>query len=247
MTTTPLANDTMTSGQKVPSSFSKTPPNQPIKLPPTPPDTGKRPDIASVEELRRFWSTRAPKVASAIDETTEIRISRDFDPHKHEDAINNFLPRFDCYTKRSSRELVVRMPSRIHEGFIAYIEEESYNQLGNNRSQRPKIEIGRSSRVLLYDGKQSRQPDTQFIDSEDVPRVIVEVAYTQSGNYGRKIAEDYIFGTNGKVKRVFVCDLNPLGQSSTISEWEGKITESADPKYDGDLSVVLVESKVKIY
>ncbi|KAM3511650.1 hypothetical protein MY11210_004734 [Beauveria gryllotalpidicola] len=203
----------------------------------------KQSNISSVEELRSYWNALAPEIASTVDEVLEIPIDRQFDPHIHEDAIRNFLPRFDCYAKRSNRKMLVRMPLRIHEGFIASIEQEFYRQLDQSPTQDSKVEIGRSSRVLLYDGEQSRQPDTQFLDSKGIPRVIVEVAYTQSGRHSRNLAEDYIFGTNGQVKRVFVCHLNPVGKSSMISEWEGKITESDDPNYEEDLSVALVQSK----
>jgi hypothetical protein len=235
----------MTSGQEDPSLFSRTPPNKRTRLPPTPPDTGKRSRIASVGELRRYWDAVVLETEDDTDEIQEIGLSSDFDPHVYEDDIRSFLPRFDCYTiKQSDRKILVRMPSRIHEGLIAYIEEQSYRQLDKKSGQHLKIEIGRSSRVLLHDGKQSRQPDTQYLDSEDVPRVIVEVAYTQSGKQGRKIARDYIFGTDGRVKRVYVCDLNRVGKASTISEWESKITPSDDQEYEGDLSVVMVRTKV---
>ncbi|TWU70886.1 hypothetical protein ED733_001002 [Metarhizium rileyi] len=217
----------MSSRQNGADIRSITPPKQQKSLPPTPPTTDKRPGhgIETVEDLRRYWASRSSSNVDDADEIVQIPVAPEFNPHDYENDIQAIFPRFDCCAtyrqgcRLPDRKILVRMPSRIHEGFIADIEKESYRQLGEINSNRLNIEI------------------------EAVPRIVVEVAYTQPGSHGKRIATDYVSGTDGQVKRVFFFDLNPIGKASTLSEWRTKITPSDDPTYEGDLSIEAVMMK----
>lgn len=213
-------------------SFSTTPPKH--SLPPTPPGTGERKRslvICSVQDLRRF---QANQKGSEAKEITRIRIGKEFDPHQHLEEIHRFLRRFDCYPTY----IRVRMPSIVHELVIKAIEREFITKqimLGGRCSD---IELYGSSRVFLGNGRESRDPDIQFqYGLERYPRVIIEVAKTQSLRELDILAHDYILKSGGAIKSVFGINLNPLGKPSTVSQWSAKITPSDDPAYEEEVRV----------
>src|SRR3569833_696272 len=93
-----------------------------------------------------------------------------------------------------------------------------------------KIADGCSSRILLEEGTSDgdsqnpgrtvrREPVGQF-QHEDAayPGVVLEVSYSQDGKDLRKLAADYILGSNGDIKAVIGIDIN-CGKDSTVSLW----------------------------
>lgn len=222
------------------STFSRTPPKQ--SLPPTPPRTDERKQslaINSVQDLRRYWNNRK----ADEEEIVWIQRSKGFNPHQHLDEIENLFRRFDCYPTA----ICVRMPSPIHELVIRALEREfTIKQflLGGACSD---IKLGGSSRVSLNEEKESRQPDIQFRHKlEKYPRVIVEVANTQTQKELEALAYDYILKSDGEIKSVYGIDLNPLGKASTVSRWCARVTPSDDPEYDKEVRVEKTLYKVQI-
>ena len=140
------------------------------------------------------------------------------------------------------------MPSPIHELVIRDLEREyTIKQflLGGACSD---IKLGGSSRVSLDEEKESRQPDIQFRHKlEKYPRVIVEVANTQTQKELEALAYDYILKSDGEIKSVYGIDLNPLGKASTVSRWCARVTPSDDPEYDKEVRVEKTLYKVQIY
>lgn len=216
------------------TSLSETPPDHSGLLPLTPPDSERRTTldapVDSVQDLRRYWERVRPKLNK---ETAYIKISDQFDPLQHTEEISGFIRRFDCY----STFIRVRMPTKIHETFCRDLEEEYITQKLQHERDFVGIKLGGSSNVSLSGHKQSRSPDIQFFHVLHAkPRVIIEVAYSQSLKALRDVAQDYILGTDGQVRRVYGIKLSPLGgQPSTISEWVPKITPSDDPDFDGEI------------
>ncbi|OAA33796.1 hypothetical protein AAL_01261 [Moelleriella libera RCEF 2490] len=216
------------------TSLSETPPDHSGLLPLTPPDSERRTTsdvtVESVQDLRRYWERVRPKLNK---ETAYIKISDQFDPLQHTEEISGFIRRFDCY----STFIRVRMPTTIHDAFCRGLEDEYRTQKLQYERDFVDIRLAGSSDVSLSGRKQSRSPDIQFRHLLHAkPRVIIEVAYSQSLKELRDVAEDYILETDGQVRRVYGIKLSPLGgKPLTISEWRPKITPSDNPDFDEDI------------
>ena len=227
------------------SPLSTTPPNQQIALPPTPPGTVERPSsttLGSVQELRRHWKRYSQLRGQETDEIINFNISKDFIPHQHLDEIEGSFRRFDCYPA----SIRARMPSPIHELVIAGLESNYTEQRFQRQGEYSEIVLGRSSRIFLDGKRESRQPDIQFRrKSHHIPGIVIEVAHTQTERELEALASDYILKTDGNIKRVYGIDLNPLGKSSTISEWRARLTPSDDPDFDEEVRVEKTFKKVQ--
>ncbi|OAA34312.1 hypothetical protein NOR_08528 [Metarhizium rileyi] len=223
--------DTMNIGHRgADGTLSKTPPKHPLPL--TPPRTVQRSlAINSVQQLRRY---RADRKADEAEEIVRIQINKEFDPHQHLEKIGDIFRRFDCYPTA----ICVRMPSPIHELVISDLEREYTIKQDRRGGRCSDIKLGRSSRVYLDGKKESRQPDIQFRHkSEKQPRVIIEVALSQTEKELEILAYDYILKSDGKIKTVYGIDLNPPGKSSTVSRWCARVTPSDDPAYEEEVRV----------
>ena len=124
-------------------------------------------------------------------------------------------------------QLVIRMPSLIHEHLLAVIEGEIISQLITIRTSNGpaallagQIESYRSSTIYLED-ESRRDPDSQFIhEAAKYPGVVIEVAYTQSGKNLSKLADHYIVESSGKISMVIGLSVDYQGsKKATISIW----------------------------
>lgn len=232
--------DTMNIGHRgADGTLSRTRPKH--SLPPTPPRTVERSlAINSVQQLRRYQADRNADEAEVV----RIQIGKEFDPHQHVEEIGNIFRRFDRYPTA----ICVRMPSPIDELVISDLEQEYTIKQYHCGGRCSDIKLGRSSRVYLDGKKESRQPDIQFRHkSEKQPRVIVEVALSQTERELEILAYDYILKSDGKIKTVYGIDLNPLGKPSTVSRWCARVTPSDDPAYENEVRVEKILCKVQMH
>ncbi|CEJ95237.1 hypothetical protein VHEMI10728 [[Torrubiella] hemipterigena] len=238
--------DTGTMNIEQTSSFaplSRTPPNQPA-LPPSPPPTKKSStstSIASVRDLQHYCKDHSLLDEVKANEYTNIPLSKTFQPHYHITRIEQFIRCFDCYPT----SILVRMPSPILEFVISGLEREYTIQQFLCGGKWQDVKLGRSSRVFLDNKNESRQPDIKFRHKQQhIPRVIIEVAYTQTEKGLDALASDYILKSDGEIKTVIGVNLNPWGKPSTVQEWKAVITDSDDPEYDEELRVERGPKKV---
>jgi hypothetical protein len=77
-----------------------------------------------------------------------------------------------------------------------------------------------------------RDPDGQFQHKDAAfPGVVIEVSYTQDGKNLRKLARDYIWGSNGDIKVVIGIDIN-YGRESTVLLWRPKYVRETTGRTD---------------
>jgi hypothetical protein len=60
---------------------------------------------------------------------------------------------------------------------------------------------------------------------------VLEVSYSQDGKDLRKLASDYILGSNGDIKAVIGIDIN-YGKASTVSLWRPNYIKEAGQEFD---------------
>jgi hypothetical protein len=159
-----------------------------------------------------------------------------------------------------SEQLQIRMPSPVHDFFVASVAGEISKQLqtiidegGPASKFAAQINNGQSSRILLRadnseDGQSvdsniclQRQPDAQFQHClAAYPGVVVEVSYSQNGNL-RKLAWEYILNSNGNIKVVIGIDVKYDGKESTVSLWRpAYVREEGE-----DLDILEVDQVIK--
>lgn len=221
-------------------NLSRTPPNQ--SLPPTPPRSGERKQsivINSVEELRRYWNDQKAdylrwRLNDDSDEVIWIQKGKEFNPLEHLEEIRKIFRRFDCYPTT----IRVRMPSSIHGVVIGALVEEYGSLKDRQGGEFLDIYSSVSSDVPLDNQRETRQPDVQLRHRlQKCPRVIMEVAYTQTEKALERLAWDYILKSNGYIKRVYGINLQPIGKPSRVIEWCARVTLSNEADYDEEVRV----------
>lgn len=147
--------------------------------------------------------------------------------------------RYD-YWARSGR-FVLRMPTRLHETFIARVAEEIVRRLrtiagGSDPAAdfARGVHDARSSRLTLDadeddDGETApdrHEPDSSFHHSDaQYPGVVVEVSYSQKRKDLARLADAYILGSNGNIRVVVGLDIEYRGtKKATISVWRPQYT-----------------------
>lgn len=127
--------------------------------------------------------------------------------------------RYD-YSTESDR-LVVRMPTAVHQLFVARIEDAIFSQLKSIReglgaaaSFAQKVYPARSTEVHfpVYDtitGRNSKhEPDASFWhDDAKYPGVVIEVAYSQKKKRLGRLAEDYLLDSDANIRVVVGLDI----------------------------------------
>ncbi|KAF9730248.1 hypothetical protein PMIN01_12181 [Paraphaeosphaeria minitans] len=151
--------------------------------------------------------------------------------------------RYD-YVSETHR-LVVRMPTAVHELFIARIEDAIPNQLkpirdgsDNAAAFARMLYPARSTEIFFPDDndpattKAKREPDTSFWhDNARYPGVIIEVAYSQRKERLDRLAESYILDSDASVQAVIglAIDYGKNGsRKATLSVWWPKLHQTAE-------------------
>ena len=151
----------------------------------------------------------------------------------------------------STEQLVIQMPSRVHENFLAALSHSIENQLSRlSEGDGPvadfakDVQDDRSATVRPLDPRYgTHDPDASFRHLEsEFPGVVIEVAYAQEGKRLDAIAEDYILGSDHQIRVVVAIDINyNAKKNSTFTIWRGA-TEG--PEEDKVLLAVHEDTKV---
>ncbi|KAK3943624.1 hypothetical protein QBC46DRAFT_27069 [Diplogelasinospora grovesii] len=234
-TTTPESSDLRT----YPDRHESTPPDNGTPLPLTPPATDERFSwrlgASNVDKVMRMFEACRDQGAAPASLTKFCLPLQQYDELvkrlQDDQSLGRYVEdkvRFDYEPEPGL--LIVRMPSPVHEFFTASVEDEMYNQLTRVGEFAAKIAKGRSSRIFLKEGISGessevlhtvrREPDGQFQHHWPAyPGVVLEVSYSQDRKDLRKLASDYILGSNGDIKAVIGLDVNYNGKQSTVSLW----------------------------
>ncbi|KAL9120796.1 MAG: hypothetical protein Q9187_002652, partial [Circinaria calcarea] len=157
-------------------------------------------------EYEELWQ-RLGKEDQELLSYVEDKVSIDYDPER--------------------LELVIRMPSDVHECLGGLIELDILNQLdvianGNSAAATLARNIHpiRSTSIFLEDGAR-HDPDIQFrYRGAKYSSLVIEIAYTQSGKKLERLADHYILESSGSISTVVGISLDYRGTSkATLSMW----------------------------
>lgn len=209
-----------------------TPPDRRAHFPPTPPATEERHAATRNDGSRRVREYKRKAEEGDVPSFAEFDLETQ---QYNSESVERLVSRHDYDANHA--KLVVRMPSTIHEYFSTCVVEVLKDQLrrigereGADGDFASRITSVGSARIFLEtddaDSKTvRRQPDGQFQHKDSIyPGVVLEVSWSQDGKDLRRLAEDYILGSDGKIKAVVGFDINPLGKESTVSLWRAKFT-----------------------
>lgn len=143
----------------------------------------------------------------------------------------------------SSGTLTRRMPSHLHEVFLARVVEEIQTKLrgfadteeGPSKAFAQNVKHNGSARLDLQSGTEGsqaiirRQPDAMFKHRDaHWPGVIIEVSYSQKTRAIPHLADDYILETNGSVRVVIGLDVDYKTKQGTISMWRPSYVQNEE-------------------
>src|SRR5271156_380148 len=119
------------------------------------------------------------------------------------------------------------MPSRIHERFLVKVHDEIRRQLrsvveGPSSEFAEGIEFEGSATFIPSDPEYGRHdPDGSFRHvKEPFPGLVTEAAYSQEGKMLRDLADDYILGSDLRVRAVITFDISyKKKKTATVSVW----------------------------
>ncbi|ELR06578.1 hypothetical protein VC83_06264 [Pseudogymnoascus destructans] len=136
--------------------------------------------------------------------------------------------RYDYFP--SANRFVLRMPTALHETFIANIVEEIQIQLksiqGPAASFAKKISSRGSTSIKFRDEEYGKHdPDAQFQYLEaPYPGVVIEVSYSQKRKDLARLADDYILGSDSDIRAVVGLDIEySANKEATLSVWRPNI------------------------
>ncbi|KAI1856350.1 uncharacterized protein JN550_013824 [Neoarthrinium moseri] len=234
-------------------AIAGTPPERRGALLLTPPASVERRTLSdpSVEGLLKIFENHQHNSLDA--QEASVRLSPpQFDQLK---AALSGDPSLDSYVKDKvrvdydpqSQDLIIRMPTPIHEFLSASVADEIYENIKRIAAQTgaagefaAQIRNGASSRILLKEDTEEegtsnvgcawqRHPDGQFQHQKAAyPGVVVEISYSQDGKDLGKLAWQYIQLSNGDIKVVIGIDINDVSKSSTVSLWRAKYVREDD-------------------
>lgn len=134
------------------------------------------------------------------------------------------------------------MPTQLHEWIISTIVGEVSRQLqvlGTRHDASAAFAraiVARGSPTLDFTeaGYGRHDPDAQFrhLDAQ-YPGVVMEVSYSQKQKDMPYIAEDYILGSDGDIRRVICLDIGySHSEKATLSAWEPRVVtnEAGEPE-----------------
>jgi len=126
------------------------------------------------------------------------------------------------------------MPGGVHETFLEEVLQDLKQQLTSiaGRRSRPsaehaqKIKAGRSRRITPRNPEYgSHEPDDQFRYPNTLyPCVVIEISHSQKREMLSHLADDYILGSDGKIRVVICLDIEYRGsKKATLSVWRARI------------------------
>ncbi|KAF2788691.1 hypothetical protein K505DRAFT_366255 [Melanomma pulvis-pyrius CBS 109.77] len=145
----------------------------------------------------------------------------------------------------NKNRLVVRMPTAVHELFIARVEDTIFSQLKSIREGlsdaaafAQKVQPARSTEIYFPvddapPGTRSKhEPDASFWHTDArYPGVIIEVAYSQKRKKLGRLAEDYLLDSNASVQVVVGLDIEygkKGSRKATLLVWRTQVVSTAD-------------------
>jgi hypothetical protein len=127
---------------------------------------------------------------------------------------------------------VLRMPSRLHEQLAWKIGAEILQQLLSiANGTGPAAQFAQNieptgSLTLTFDDPQygKHEPDASFthIDAK-YPGVVIEISYSQKRKDLPRLADDYILGSDARIRAVVGVDVDYRGKMATLSIWRPQI------------------------
>jgi hypothetical protein len=133
------------------------------------------------------------------------------------------------------QQFVLRMPSAVHEIFIAGVVQDIIEKLKAISSR--SDDAGKFARDILHCGSTTitfddieygrHDPDASFSHSEArYPGVVMEVSYSQKKKVLARLAEEYILGSNGDICVVIGLDIEYSGKMATLSIWRSRVVDT---------------------
>jgi hypothetical protein len=110
-------------------------------------------------------------------------------------------------------ELILRMPSNTHDGFVDGLTQEITKQLEALRASDEKVQdaMGSLDRIMMgfkLPGMREKYPDGAFGPTEiKYPRLVIEIANSQSPKNLEELAYTYIQASKGLIRTVLTIDL----------------------------------------
>ncbi|PSN58641.1 hypothetical protein BS50DRAFT_580584 [Corynespora cassiicola Philippines] len=229
-----------------------TPPSSFSKPPLTPPPTDEKQFAQAYRVLALFREIRTGKHTKRDPWIVFQFVEGEYDELERQLQKDDDLLRFAKNKIRydyngNTHCLVVRMPTAIHELFIARIENAIFSQLeligegsGDVAAFARKVQPARSTEIFFptddtISNKQSKyEPDTSFWhDDAQYPGVIIEIAYSQKKKALDRLAEDYLLDSDASVKAVIGLDIEYGRRDSrkaTLSVWRSRLihTDNGD-------------------
>ncbi|EOA82634.1 hypothetical protein ACJQWK_04790 [Exserohilum turcicum] len=227
-----------------------TPPSSFVNIPLTPPPTNEKPDTQADRVITLFREIQAGKHSNQ-DPWTEIQLKPgDIDKLerllKQNEELQGFVKdkiRYDYDAEK--HQLVIRMPTAVHELFIARIEDSVLSQLKIIREGSDdaaafaqKVNAARSTEIRFpatddSSGNRSKhEPDASFWhDKAQYPGVIIEVAYSQKKTRLHRLAEKYLLDSDASVQVVVGFDIRYGVKESleaTLSVWRPQFHQTND-------------------
>ncbi|KAF2806326.1 uncharacterized protein BDZ99DRAFT_573887 [Mytilinidion resinicola] len=151
---------------------------------------------------------------------------------------------------RESDRLVVRMPTAVHELFIARVEDAIFSQLKSIRDGlgaaaafAQKVYPARSTEIYFpvdnfpFGRKSKHEPDASFWhDDAQYPGVVIEVAYSQKRKRLDRLADDYLLDSDASVQVVVGLDIEyrsieygrKVSRQATFSVWRTHVVSTTD-------------------
>ncbi|KAH7389270.1 hypothetical protein BKA64DRAFT_680154 [Cadophora sp. MPI-SDFR-AT-0126] len=226
-----------------------TPPSSFTTHPLTPPPTDeKSPTVLRIiRDIRRrkaevgagagIGKTKLPApvpwTAYSLDAEAYTELLRRFECDENLAAFVDHELRFDYFP--STRRLILRMPTAVHEYFIHFVVQEIRTQLGaftgSSGAFAKDVKFGGSTRISFDDSEYGcHDPDGQFKhENAQYPGVVIEVSYSQKKRDLPHLADEYILGSDANIQCVIGLDIEYGGKGkakmATWSVWEPVVEE----------------------
>ncbi|KAF2473708.1 uncharacterized protein BDR25DRAFT_311908 [Lindgomyces ingoldianus] len=227
-----------------------TPPSSFAAHPLTPPPTDEKLFAHAPRVIALFKEIRAGRHAKR-EPWTEFQLSAgEYDEIERQleqdEDLSGYVKdkiRYDYSTESDC--LVVRIPTAVHELFVARIEDAIFSQLKSIRDGlgaaarfAEKVYPARSTEVHFpvhntASGRISKhEPDASFSHEDaQYPGVVIEVAYSQKKKRLGRLAEDYLLDSDASVRVVVGLDIEYGSRESreaTLSVWRSRIFNTDD-------------------
>ncbi|KAK4981164.1 hypothetical protein LTR66_001493 [Elasticomyces elasticus] len=227
-----------------------TPPSSFVDPPLTPPPTEEKAFIQAARVLQLFQARKAGRPVGRVPWTRFQLVPGEYDEIRTQIERNESLHgyirnkiRYD-YDARSL-QLIVRMPTAVHELFVAGVEDAILSQLkairdgsGNGAEFARRVQPARSTVIYLPvegslgNARSKHEPDASFWHSNaQYPGVVIEVAYSQMRKNLSRLAEGYLLDSDASIQVVIGLDVeygNTNSRKATLSTWRTQIFHTGD-------------------